>query len=205
MAREAEVSIERERQFTANAAHELRSPLAELKMVAELGAMGEEEATPEKFVEMREMIDDMTALLEGLHHLSRGDAAGTSVTRKEVNLRKSIEQAVERVSAISEARRLTFQIEVLPGSFLTDPGILKGILDNLIGNAARYSPEASLVHVFASPQQLLIRNPAPMLSSDDLDHLFDRFWRKEHSRSWEAFGFGAFDCSKRCRSSRGEV
>jgi two-component system sensor histidine kinase MprB len=56
------------------------------------------------------------------------------------------------------------------------------ILDNLIGNAARYSPEASLVHVFASPQQLLIRNPAPLLTSDDLNHLFDRFWRKEHSR-----------------------
>jgi signal transduction histidine kinase len=177
-----EVSVERERQFAANAAHELRSPLAELKMVAELGAMGEDEASPEKFVEMREMIDDMTTMLDGLHHLSRGEGAGTGVTRTEVNLRESIAQAVERVSAISAARSVAFQVEIVPGEFLTDPGIWKVILDNLIGNAARYSPEASLVHVFASPQQLLIRNPAPLLTSDDLNHLFDRFWRKEHSR-----------------------
>jgi len=177
-----ERSFNREREFTSHASHELRTPLAELRMMAELGTMAPEEATPERCAEMILAIDELTALLEKLAKLARSENGDQVVSREALDLLQSIPEALTRFQPSADERDLRFHPSIAAGPFFTDPLLWRTILDNLLGNAIEYSPRGSTIFIEASPAKLLVSNPAPNLEQADLERLFHRFWRKEHSR-----------------------
>lgn len=178
-----EASFDRERRFSSHAAHELRTPLAELKSMAELGAMWPEEATPERCAEMVGVANELEALLEKLSLLARADAGRQPVQREAIDLSATVATAISRVGPKAEQRRIGIARQVSEDPFTSDPVLWGTILQNLLGNAVAHAPEGSEVRVEASPGRLLVSNPAPDLSPADLDHLFERFWRKDGARS----------------------
>ena len=178
-----ETSFERERRFSSHAAHELRTPLAELRAMAELGAMFPEEGTPERFAEMVAVSDELSALLERLSLLSRTEAGRQPVSREAVDLRAAVDLALERVAVQAEERGIRFETEVGTAPFTSDPVLCATILKNLIGNAAAHSPEGSMVEIHAARGKFSVANPAPDLKQEDVALLFERFWRKDAARS----------------------
>lgn len=178
-----EASFERERRFSSNAAHELRTPLAELKSMAELATTWPEEATPERCAEMLAVANEMEALLEKLSLLARADAGRQPVRREAVDLASTIAAAISRVEEKARARGLAFDTCIAGATISTDPVLWGTILQNLVGNAASHAPEGSTVRIEASPERLAVSNPAPDLDPGDLDRIFERFWRKDESRS----------------------
>jgi signal transduction histidine kinase len=178
-----EASFERERRFSSHAAHELRTPLAELKSMAELGAMWPEEATPERCAEMVVVANELEALLDKLSLLARADAGRQPVQCEPVELEATVATAVTRVSERAASRGIEVGSQVEPAVISTDPVLWGAVLQNLIGNAVAHAPEGSRVRVEASAGRLVVTNPAPDLAPEDLEHLFDRFWRKDESRS----------------------
>lgn len=181
-----EASFERERRFSSHAAHELRTPLTELKMVAELGAMWPDQATPERFAEVITIVDEMEVLLEKLSLLARADAGHLPVVRVDVDLRTSIESAVERAAGAAAARSITVEAVIEDGLLRTDAVLWSTILQNLLGNAVSHAPVGSVIHLDASARRLRVSNPAPDLADEDLEKLFERFWRKDTSHRDEA-------------------
>lgn len=177
-----ETSIERERRFSSHAAHELRTPLAELKMMAELVGKWPEEATPEQSKEMLAVILELEGLIERLSLIARAEAGNYLLQIEDVDLKGSIDRAVAREAAESEEKGLRIQVNVEPGRFRSDPVLWQTILRNLLGNAFAYSPANSVIRVQASPSLLLVSNPARDLQGDDLEFLFERFWRKNTAR-----------------------
>lgn len=180
-----ETSLARERRFSSHAAHELRTPLAELKIMTELIGRWPDEATPARSTEMLGVIGDFEVLLEKLSLLSRSEAGAHPVQREAVDLRPSIENAVERQHRSSANRGIRIHTQIDPGHFQTDPVLWQTVLANLIGNAADHAPANSIVQLEASPRSLTVSNPAPDLAPSDLDFLFDRFWRKNTARAGE--------------------
>ncbi|MEK7953352.1 ATP-binding protein [Luteolibacter soli] len=178
-----EASFDRERRFSSHAAHELRTPLAELKSMAELGATWPEEATPERYAEMVVVANELDALLEKLSLLARADAGRQPVQREPINLAATVATAISRVEPKAGQRRLHLDSRISEGTFTSDPVLWGTILQNLLGNAVAHAPEGSEVVIEASPGRLAVSNPAPELSEGDLEHLFERFWRKDDSRS----------------------
>jgi signal transduction histidine kinase len=178
-----EASFERERRFSSHAAHELRTPLAELKSIAELGATWPEEATTERCAEMVTVVNELEALLEKLSLLARADAGHQPVQHEAVDLPATVATALSRLEGKAEQRRIRFDTRVADAEFATDPVLWGAILQNLLGNAVAHAPEGSAVVVEASPGRLAVTNPAPELEPADLSHLFERFWRKDESHN----------------------
>jgi signal transduction histidine kinase len=178
-----ESSFERERRFSSHAAHELRTPLAELRAMAELGAMFPDEATPERFQEVVAVSDELSSLLERLSLLSRTEAGRQPVSHEPVDLRAAVDLALERVARQAEERGIRFTTAVDGAPFISDPVLWAAILQNLIGNAAAHSPVGSSVDITAAPGNVTVSNPAPDLTQADVDLLFERFWRKDAAHS----------------------
>lgn len=177
-----EDSFERERRFSSHAAHELRTPLAELRSMAELGATWPEESTPERCAAMVVVADQLTALLDKLALLARADAGNQPVTIENLQPGPAVDAVLARLSPITEARGLHVDLRIDGGSIATDPLLWNAVVQNLLGNAVSHAPAGSTISIETSPGHFLIRNPAPDLDQGDLPQLFDRFWRKDQSR-----------------------
>lgn len=180
-----EASFERERRFSSHAAHELRTPLAELRAMAELGATWPEEAGPERCAEILKVADELQSLLDKLSLLARADAGSQPVERVGIDLESTLAAMEARFAAAAAKRKLRFIRHVTPGPFRADPVLWNAILQNLIGNAVAHAPAGSEVRIVADPARLEISNPAPGLVREDLDRLFERFWRKEQRHRGE--------------------
>lgn len=178
-----EASFERERRFSSHAAHELRTPLAELRAMAELGTMFPEEATQERCAEILTVSDELSTLLERLSLLARTEAGRQPISHEPLNLHTAIDLAIDRVRSQAESRGIRFETEVDATPFSSDPVLWGTILQNLIANAAAYAPAGSVVNIRATPGKFSITNPAPDLTPTDVGRLFERFWRKDAARS----------------------
>lgn len=193
-----EASFERERRFSSHAAHELRTPLAELKMMAELGATWPDQATPERCGEMIKVVDELEALLDKLSLLARADAGSQPVELSSLDLSATVAAAVERFSNAAAAKNQTIELQVESGPFQSDAVLWPAILHNLLGNAISHAPAGSTIHLSASSSRLAISNPAPDLDGRDLDRLFERFWRKNQSHRGEAHSGLGLSIVKAC-------
>lgn len=178
-----EESFEREKRFSSHAAHELRTPLAELRSMAELGATWPEEVTQDRSREMLAVTDELESLLEKLSLLARADSRSLPVHVETIDLASTIDQALAREDELIRRRNLETEVRVQAGEFSGDVVIWNSIVRNLIGNAASHAPPGSKITVTAAPGRIVVSNPAPDLTAEDVSRLFDRFWRKDESRS----------------------
>lgn len=176
-------SLARERRFSSHAAHEMRTPLSELRAMTELIGTWPDEATPERAGEMLAIIVEMEELLGKLSLLARAEAGAQAVQREPVDLADTVNAARERFHAEAGARGLIIESAILPGPLVTDPVLWQAIVQNLLGNAVHHAPPGSRVRIQASPGSFAVSNAAPDLEASDVERLFERFWRKRTTRA----------------------
>jgi two-component system sensor histidine kinase BaeS len=193
------VSLERmemmRRDFIANAAHELRTPLTNLQGYLEGlrdGVITPDRATYDSLLDEAERL---VRLSRSLDALAEGDAATSPPTLVDLDLAAAVRAAVELASPTLERAGLTIVVDVpraLPARANADH--LAQVLGNLLSNAARYTPSGGSVTVRAErrPSDLLvsISNTGDGIPTDDLDRVFERFYRVEKSRDRARGGAG---------------
>ena len=171
-----------ETRFTSDAAHELRTPLAELRAMTELGAKWPDEFTAEHGREMLEVLAELESLLETLSLLAKADSEA-SPHLEAVELEVGVRESLARFGDDIAERGLQIELDLSPGSITTDPVLWRAIIANLLGNAVTYAPGGSTLRISASSRVFAVENEAPDLDPGDLDRLFERFWRKSSSRT----------------------
>lgn len=177
-----EITFARERRFTSDAAHELRTPLAELRAMTELGVHWPEEFTPDHGREMLVVLAELEALLETLSLLAKADSEMTPHLES-VDLQSGVDEALARLGETISRRGLEMEVRIGGGTISTDPVLWRAIVSNLIGNAVHYAPDGTRISVSASPSRFTVENEAPDLAPEDMERLFERFWRKSSSRT----------------------
>jgi two-component system sensor histidine kinase QseC len=180
----------RERRFSADVAHELRTPIAELRSLADVATKwdGDHETTKDYFHDAREIAQQMEAIVTRLLALARCQAGSIAAAREPVDVAELVRQAWRNCESIAARRELRVQFD-LPADIVvtTDRNLLGSIAGNLLANAADYTTEGGSIFCKAkrsgSQWMLIVVNDTDALHEEDLPHLFEPFWRKDTART----------------------
>ena len=185
-----QAAVVRERRFTSDVAHELRTPLAELRTLAEVAARDpdDREMVAGFFRDVHEISLEMQHLVTNLLELSRCDAGIQIANLDQVDLAEVLDKTWKRAEAAALKRRISLRGGLgAPYRVQSDQYMLEQIFQNLVNNAVSHSPEGSEIAIENGHRdqriQVTLRNPAPDLRPADLPHLCDRFWQKEQART----------------------
>jgi signal transduction histidine kinase len=165
-----EALVAAQKSLLANASHELRSPLARIRMAAELM---EEQATPAMRDELRRNVTELDQLIDEVLLASRLDAAATVVpSLEEVDLTGILAEECARVGAGLDARAQ---------SIMGEPRLLRRMVRNLLENAVRYGAGSAVEVrlVAAGPEALAIdvRDGGPGIPAAERERIFEPFYR----------------------------
>ncbi|MGH2366288.1 MAG: sensor histidine kinase [Chloroflexota bacterium] len=195
MAGRLQESFQAQRAFVADASHELRTPLTSLAGYIDILRKGgkDEPATLERVLgTMRAEVQRLTRLVSDLVALARLDA-GDQLQIRPVDLTRLVEDVYEQAKAMAPSREINLRAN--DGLWVqADLDRLRQVLLNLADNALKYTPPAAYVNFAIQAvdacAQVSVADNGPGIPPEDRDHLFDRFYRAERSRTREKGGAG---------------
>ncbi len=184
--------------FTADAAHELRAPLAIMRTVADRALDRPREAAEyrDSLSTLQHEVVRMSELADALLLLSRADHGEVVVHRTELDVADFLAEVADRWQAVAESRDLTIDLE-LPddGVIDADPLLIARLFDNLLDNACRYTPAGGSLGLAGKPLiptgwVLSVSNTGEMIAPDVRGEIFERFRRGDPARQRETGGAG---------------
>jgi signal transduction histidine kinase len=187
------------RRFTADASHELKTPLAVLRADVER-AMSANVSRGDRLVALEEALQETTRmadLVESLLTLARADVGRFDLHREAVDLEPLVRDVFETASILGEAAGIAVVMpEISPVTVLGDATRLRQLFLNLTTNAIKYTPRGGSVDLSLTSHDhtasFSVRDSGLGISAADLPHVFERFYRADRarSRSAERGGFG---------------
>ncbi len=185
-----DAALKRQREFTANASHELRSPLTVIRAsVTDLRRHPDEPvATVGTAVEdIDAEAAHLAALVDDLLLLARTDAGTLELQLARVDLADVAVEAVGPLTTVADARRITLQAEPLPTPVDGDALRLRQLVTILVDNALAHAPAGGSVLVRVRPENgaavLTVDDDGRGIRDEDLERVFERFWRADDAPS----------------------
>jgi two-component system OmpR family sensor kinase len=192
-----EHAFEAQRRFTADASHELRSPLSRLRTELEVALRRPREASDyvDALRSGLEEVERLTLLVEELLVLARLDAGQERSSAESVSLNRAADDAARRIEPLARERGVQVVFEPSPSvSANIGQGPLGLVLANLLDNAVKFSPSGARVSLRVARDSgeavVSVADTGPGLSCAELPQLFDRFFRGSAARGDAAPGVG---------------
>jgi len=179
------------RRFTADASHELKTPLMVLRAGVERSLTHPQ--TPGEIVpaldETLRQINQMSELVNNLLTLARADEGRASLVLSDTDLRTVVAEAGETAEILGEERQITVKVELPPYAVMlpADLGRIRQLLMNLVTNAVKYTMPGGTVTVRlvdgADTVTIAVQDTGIGVAPGDLPNVFERFWRADIARS----------------------
>jgi heavy metal sensor kinase len=197
MIRRLHESFAQVRQFSADASHELRTPLTVMRGEIELALRSAK--SPEQYREILESsleeIMRLSRIIDNLLTLAKADRGAMEITFSEVDLKEMVDELYEDGCVLAEEKRITVELkENAPIRLVGDRGRLRQLFLNLIDNAIKYTHEEGRVWISSARADgaavITIGDTGVGIPQDDIEKIFNRFYRVDKARSREAGGSG---------------
>ncbi|MBQ8081871.1 MAG: HAMP domain-containing protein [Clostridia bacterium] len=185
-------------QFVANASHELKTPLAAMKVMIEslIYQPDMDKALRTEFLQdTNKEIDRLSAIVSDLLTLVRMDANSVQLTREPLTIAELVQENAHRLDSVMRKRDQTLELKLEdPCDLNADRGKLNQVIYNLMENASKYTQEGGEITVTLArvgrDAVLTVADNGPGIPKDSIPHIFDRFYRVDKARSRETGGTG---------------
>lgn len=187
------------RDLVAWAGHDLRTPLASIRLLVEAladGVVSDPETSQQYLVQARKQVDTLAALVDDLFQVSQLDAGGLSLHCEPASLTDLLSDTIESFSGMAAQRGIRLEGSAAPGidPLEMDVQRMGRVLNNLVSNALRHTPPGGLVSIRAEREagfvRVTVQDSGEGIPSEDLAHIFERFYRGDKSRSRATGGAG---------------
>jgi len=191
-----DAAFDAQRQFVADASHELRNPLAIIRTNVDV-ALADPDASPDDLRQAIAVVkragDRMTLLVDDLLALARRQEP--TLEHEPVDLGAAVAEASDDFMVPAETRDIVLDRAIAPGVAVTgDREALKRVVANLLDNAVRLAPAGSRIRLATGSEGnrawIAVADEGPGISPDDQAHVFDRFWRADKARARADGGTG---------------
>jgi two-component system, OmpR family, sensor kinase len=192
-----EASFDSLRRFTADASHELRSPLALMR--SELEGTLARARTPAEYQQVLSGLEDevehMSRMVDQLLMLARADAGALQPAATNLDVADFLHETAARWRPMADQRHVRIDVDAPDsGSVAADPDLLRRVMDNLIDNATRHSPAGTGVRLTGAPApggwSIEVRDEGPGIPAVARASLFERFARADDARPRDGGGAG---------------
>ena len=195
MARAVQESEERQRRLVADVAHEMRTPLSNLRGYLEGLADGVIEPSRELFASLHEETMLQRRILDDLQVLALAEAGDLGYTRTPTDLAELAAAGVTAQLAVAAAAGVTLEVEAAAPVWVSaDQDRMRQVLGNLLTNAIRYTDRGGRVVVRAQAEAgeavLSVEDTGVGIAPGDVPHVFERFWRADPARQRATGGSG---------------
>jgi heavy metal sensor kinase len=193
-----EAAFQRITQFTADASHELRTPVSLIRTEAEL-ALRRSRGEAEYKESLRHILleaERTTALIEQLLSMARADSGRETLHLEPVDLRQTLRGVVDGWQQVATIRNLQFSasLDAPDFSVMGDETLLRRLADILLDNAFKYTPSPGSVHLSLEPQGenalIRVQDSGVGIPEEEQSKIFERFYRVDKARSRAQGGAG---------------
>ena len=205
--------VQQIRRFTADAAHELRTPVAIIRSAAEIALRRprEMESYQETLRTIAAESMRLSELLDQLLFLARNDSGALPLHREEVDLRTVADDVAQSLASLADPRQIHVQrlAGIYPAKVLGDRASLRRLVLILVENAIKYSQPGCTVKISdeTAPGRMgiSVADNGRGIREEDLPLIFDRFYRSETSRTSSGFGLGLSIAKVIAEAHQGEI
>lgn len=190
-------SMEKQKQFITDAGHEIKTPLAIISANADVLELTGGES--EWIMSIRNQITRLDKLVKNLLMLSKMDEGTMKTGFAEFDISRTVKETAGSFKAVAETQNKTFLLEVEEGLKLYgEENSIQQLVSTLVDNALKYSAAGGRIKVSLTPYKKGVKlevfnttdMPADALTKENLNKLFDRFYRADSSRSRDTGGYG---------------
>ena len=194
-----ESSIRQQRQFMAEASHELRTPITTVRTAANV-ALQQEHREEDEYRRTLTIVEQqatrLSRIVDDMFTLARADAGTYPVRRQPMYLDEVIDEVVAAANVLASVRNVRIAFSGARSvSFAGDEELVRRMLVNLLDNAIRHSPEGSVVQVDlgldSSGYTIVVADHGTGIPQESQSHIFERFYRIDTSRARGARDDGA--------------
>jgi heavy metal sensor kinase len=183
--------MEQQKQFIADASHELRTPVTVLLSETHRILKHDRERTPEEYREViqtcRDSAHRMRQLIEPLLLLTRQETQGATAPRRPCDFSGILRDTLEQLGPLAAEREIQLHADLQPAACLGDPAALAILATNLLANAIQHNRDGGSVFVrcerHGQSTTLTVRDDGPGIGPADLPHIFERFYRADKARA----------------------
>ncbi len=200
--------------FVSNISHELRTPVASVKALAETlqeGAIDDPSVAKDFLSKINTEVDRLTQMVQELGELSRIESGKSSIQMEPLDIAEAIDKAARRLKAQADRAGLNLDINIPPHipQALGDRDRVEQVLVNLIHNAIKFTNTGGRINISAEADgdklRISVADTGVGIPADDLPRIFERFYKADKARSGSGTGLGLAIAKHIIEAHSGEI